>query len=94
MAPHKTVRNNSALYGVFFVQGTIVPVPCFGLMTNRRKALQAAKMRQGYVMVIPRGMDRSIWGSIRAWDAPTFRHTADLVADFRKDSLTTHAIYR
>lgn len=83
-------RNNSALYGVFFaapIPRTDDPTasrPMWNLLTNRRRALRLARQTRGTCMVIPRGMDKGVWGSVRAWDAPTFRVTADLVVDYRK----------
>lgn len=79
----KPRRNNSALYGVFYVDPA-TGRPCWGLRTNRRRAVSAARAHKGQVRVIPNGMSRGIWGSVTSWDAPTFRVTSDLVADFRE----------
>jgi hypothetical protein len=58
-------------YGVFLPDGT------WARSTNKRVAIAAAKKRGGYVVAVNHGKND-------AWDAPTFRHVGDVVADFRK----------
>ena len=60
------------LYGVFF--GTK-----WAMTRNKRQALKYAKASRGYVGVI-RNADG--YGSPTAWDAPTFRVTMTMIADY------------
>lgn len=62
------------LYGVFI--GTKWAMGC-----NKRQALALAKREKGYVGVI---RDAYGYGTPSAWDAPTFRVTMTLIADYRR----------
>lgn len=64
------------LYGVYV---TIDGIDKWGLTRRKREALKFAKRHRGYV----HKLDDSGWGSPSSWDAPTFRVTADRIADFR-----------
>lgn len=61
-----------SLYGVF-VGGK------WGMTTNKRTALQAAKEGRGYVRSLPYA------GACSSYDAPTFKVLSDLVADYREE---------
>lgn len=63
-----------SMYGIFFGGR-------WALSRSKKRALALAKREGGYVMVL-----RSAFGAgtPRRWDAPTFRTTAELLADFRQ----------
>lgn len=66
-----------SLYGVFLPPKEEGKSPRWALTTNKKRALHTARVQHGYVMSIPYA------GSGPAWDAPTFRHIATMVEDYR-----------
>jgi hypothetical protein len=67
--------NTRNLYGVFI--GTK-----WAMTTTKRHAIKRAKQDHGIVYVIEGGMGQH-WASARYWDAPTFKATGTVVADYR-----------
>lgn len=66
------------------------PKPMWCMSRRKRDAIAKAKAMNGYVGVIRHAYG---YGSPQSWDAPTFRVTMDLVADYRRTPIDKQTAY-